>query len=310
MKLREYVRILLLHRYRRLGARLPAQEFHCSTAAEYSAILGQRWVGEAREYEERLARINNERESWHMPGYCAACRAPRDLLVDRLWGGSQQPDGLWVPSWRERLECTRCLLNCRQRYMAGLLRDAVEGLPRPRVYLTERVTRFFNWADRTFNHIELTGSEYLPDEESRRHLPQDVPHEDVEELSFDTASLDLVVSNDVFEHINDPGRGARELARVLRPGGTVLLTAPMQYDRDESVTRARIVGGRLEHNLEPVYHGNPVDAEGGSLVFTDFGWDIVTLFRSAGFKRFDAQLYWSVLHGYLGGPHVVLIGER
>ena len=285
-------------------------ETTCSSASEYEAILARRWVREAREYEEHLARDNNAKESWHMPGYCTACQAPSDLLVDRLWGGMQRPDGLWMPSWRERLECTTCKLNGRQRYMAGLLRDATQGLSCPRIYMPECVTQFFNWARSSLHDLELTGSEYLPDEESRRYLPADIPHEDIENFSFETASIDIVVSNDVLEHVNDPGRAAAELARVLRPGGTILLTAPMHYDQDDSVTRARLSNGRVEHLSDPVYHGNPVNSEDGSLVFTDFGWDIVDLFRSAKFERFDAQLYWSAFYGYMGGPHAVLIGRR
>lgn len=264
-------------------------EESCSSKADYVRILGRRWVRESLEYEQHLARVNKRRKRWVFEGYCSACHATTMLRVDRRWGARRE-DGVWIPNWRERMVCPTCRLNGRQRYIAGLLQDAVAERSKPRVYMTEQLTRFFQWACGALVLDELTGSEYLPDEKSRRLLPPTVRHEDVEDLSFETASFDVVVSNDVLEHVNDPDRAARELARVLRPGGIALITIPLHSDRDESVTRARLVDGQIEHLLEPVYHGNPVDSQRGSLVFTDFGWDVVERFRSAGFERFEAHV--------------------
>ncbi|AKF05237.1 class I SAM-dependent methyltransferase [Sandaracinus amylolyticus] len=45
-------------------------------------------------------------------------------------------------------------------------------------------------------------------------------------LEFDDATFDAVVSVDVLEHVADPPRMLRELARVLRPGGFAVITVP------------------------------------------------------------------------------------
>src|SRR6266542_4917395 len=45
-----------------------------------------------------------------------------------------------------------------------------------------------------------------------------------ERLPFADASFDLAIAWDVVEHVQDPERLLAELARVLRPGGRVLLT--------------------------------------------------------------------------------------
>lgn len=47
-----------------------------------------------------------------------------------------------------------------------------------------------------------------------------------EELPFADGTFDLVMALDVIEHIEDDAAAARELVRVTRPGGAVLITVP------------------------------------------------------------------------------------
>lgn len=46
------------------------------------------------------------------------------------------------------------------------------------------------------------------------------------EIPFDAASFELVTMTEVFEHMKDPRAVLREVARVLRPAGRLLLTVP------------------------------------------------------------------------------------
>ena len=59
----------------------------------------------------------------------------------------------------------------------------------------------------------------------------------IESIPADDASFDVVLCAQVLEHVDDPAQGVRELARVTRPGGRVLLST---------------------HGAM-VYHPNPVD---------------------------------------------------
>jgi SAM-dependent methyltransferase len=54
----------------------------------------------------------------------------------------------------------------------------------------------------------------------------DVVRADATRLPFADASFDLVMSTDVWEHIEDDGAVASETARVLRPGGRALVAVP------------------------------------------------------------------------------------
>lgn len=47
-----------------------------------------------------------------------------------------------------------------------------------------------------------------------------------ERLPFSDASLDVVVLNEVIEHVSDDGETMREVSRVLAPGGVAVIYAP------------------------------------------------------------------------------------
>jgi SAM-dependent methyltransferase len=49
---------------------------------------------------------------------------------------------------------------------------------------------------------------------------------DATALPFATGAFDRVIAAEVLEHIPDDGAALRELARVLRPGGTMAVTVP------------------------------------------------------------------------------------
>lgn len=58
--------------------------------------------------------------------------------------------------------------------------------------------------------------------------------EDVTNLSFPDNSFDIVLSNHVMEHIEDENRFLSELLRVLKPGGVIYLTFPLDFNRAET----------------------------------------------------------------------------
>jgi ubiquinone/menaquinone biosynthesis C-methylase UbiE len=50
---------------------------------------------------------------------------------------------------------------------------------------------------------------------------------DITNIKVDNASFDVVLCTEVLEHVPRPIEAIQELARVLAPGGTLLLTAPL-----------------------------------------------------------------------------------
>jgi ubiquinone/menaquinone biosynthesis C-methylase UbiE len=86
---------------------------------------------------------------------------------------------------------------------------------------------------------------------------------DISQLPFADKSLDLIVASEVIEHMPEPQAVIDEIARVLRPGGQLILTMPL-----ESHTPAHIhalscpedfrslceKAGLLVRSLEPQWH--------------------------------------------------------
>jgi SAM-dependent methyltransferase len=52
---------------------------------------------------------------------------------------------------------------------------------------------------------------------------------DAAELPLPDKSVDTILCTEVFEHLPNPEKTVEEFARILRPGGTVICTAPFVY---------------------------------------------------------------------------------
>lgn len=80
------------------------------------------------------------------------------------------------------------------------------------------------------------------------------------------ASCDTVLSTQVLEHVPDPAHHLREARRLLRPGGFLVLTAPMQWRHHEAPRDyRRFTRYGLEHLLgEAGFEVLRVDPAGGA----------------------------------------------
>jgi GT2 family glycosyltransferase/glycosyltransferase involved in cell wall biosynthesis len=277
----------------------------CRTKAEYQQLLLSDSLKQISALESDFVEQAKNSESFAITGICIPCSKRAPFLVDKQ-SGAQQQDGFWIPNWRERLECPDCKMNNRQRLIASLIKQHLQkgGLSQMRIYFMEQVTPIYTWATSALKEHQIIGSEYLGYEYKGGAIVNEIRHEDVMALSFEDESIDLIVSNDVFEHIPEPARAFRECARVLKPGGIMLATIPFHWDLEVSVPRALLDNGELINLLPPIYHGNPVSSD-GSIVFTDFGWDILTEMNKCGFDDALIEVYGSPEHGHLGGGQIV-----
>jgi len=104
--------------------------------------------------------------------------------------------------------------------------------------------------------------------------------ENLEDQTFPDESFDLIVTQDVMEHIPNPEKAFAEIARTLKPGGAHIFTVPIVRKDQPSQIRAELdENGEVRHLLPEQYHGNPVDQK-GSLVTRDWGYDICTFIQN------------------------------
>lgn len=204
-------------------------------------------------------------------GHCPICEAPSEFVATR----DEPLDARWWPNYfRDHLLCVQC-----------------GSIPRERA-LFAVISRFYpNWRDLAIH--ESSPGNRGTSIKLRRECPRYIEtqydpalglgnihpargyrSEDLEAQTFEDESFDLVITQDVFEHLFDPAQALREIGRTLRPGGAHIFTVPIVNGSKPSVRRARLTNGTVEHLAEPQYHGNPMSAE-GSLVVIDWGYDMV-----------------------------------
>ena len=122
------------------------------------------------------------------------------------------PGGIWLLGWTDPLHvarrCLRRELKKRAHYARGWLLDLGCG-PQP-------------YRD-IFNHVDFfIGLDLPPNSKA------DV-HGDAMALPIHNGVFHTVLCNQVLEHVAEPSKLMAEVARVLRPGGTVLLSTPQTW---------------------------------------------------------------------------------
>ena len=206
-------------------------------------------------------------------------------------------------NYRETIRAGK--LNSRLRGVFETIEEIGKEKPdvpsfRAKIYAPEAITDFALYMRGMFP--KYIGSEYGSTLDEQITLFP-IPHQNLQALTWPPKSFDLIVSNDVFEHVADLDVTLSECARVLNDSGILIATFPFANRSSTSLQRATIVNGKIQHYSEPEYHGNPMDPQGGSLVFQIPGWDILDRAKQVGFKSAHIRFISSCQYGILGAQH-------
>jgi hypothetical protein len=205
-------------------------------------------------------------------------------------------------NYRETLRHGGCL--SRHRAVLLVLQGLLSaGLVPPAhqldLYCPEVVTPFAARLRELFPRLQ--GSEFMPDQADPQR--QHFPHQDLCALTLPAASVDVVLCNEMFEHLYDLPAALAEIARILRPGGYLVATFPFAYNRLDTIVKARHrpgarpgVAAEAELLMEPEFHGDPVHPEQGSLVYQIPGWDLLDQARNAGLSQ--PEIHWIAAPSY------------
>jgi SAM-dependent methyltransferase len=210
-------------------------------------------------------------------GQCAVCGS-RCRQVKNSWVLSRELARRWGDqlATRESLFCEHCGCSLRVRRIAEVL---VRLYGRGGTTLSELVHEDAFGALR-IGEINAIGRmhPFLVTVSGLVHV--EYPEEDIQALSWEDRSFDLVLTSETIEHVPDPRRALEETYRVLRPGGRHVFTVPV----DSSLLRSRSRSG-----LPAEHHGRGggpfalVTRRADMLVHTDFGRDLPDLVRAVGF---------------------------
>jgi methyltransferase family protein len=189
------------------------------------------------------------------PGFCPICHRWTVFVALEDW-------------LRDSYLCLRCWSLPRQRALIAVLDEVAPDWRRLRIH---EFAPSGPASVRLRDAPGYTASHFWPDVPPGGERDGD-RCEDLERLTFADASLELVVTQDVFEHVLDPGRAFSEIARVLRPGGRHVFTVPYRPG-ERTVVRARPAVDGIEYLEPPDFHGDPVDPA-GALVVSEWGADL------------------------------------
>jgi hypothetical protein len=212
-------------------------------------------------------------------------------------------------NWRERLVCPVTGLNNRLRAAVHIAETELGLSAGASLYITEQVTPLFDFL--RGRYPSLVGSEFLGDTVALGASDgRGVRNENLTRLSFGDSTFDAVLSFDCFEHMPDFSTGMREMARVTRPGGSMMWSVPFRADRATNLRRASLgIDGKLVHHEVPEYHGDPINSA-GCLCFTHFGWEMLVQTKEAGFDDAYVVAYWSDVFGYLGLEQFIFVARK
>jgi SAM-dependent methyltransferase len=178
-----------------------------------------------------------------------------------------QINGPWL---RDEYLCLHCRSIPRQRHLQYVLDTQFPGWENLVIHESSPTNNLVaRWCS------QYSSSQYFDGVRSGA-LVDEVRCENLECLSFADDSIDLFITQDVFEHVFHPELAVCEIRRVLKPGGAHIFTVPKLGWIPLSEPRARLSASGIEYLKEASYHGNPV-GDGRALVTWDYGADFERL---------------------------------
>lgn len=183
---------------------------------------------------------------------------------------------------RETLESGGCL--SRHRAVLLVVQELLaQGCLPPReqldVYCPEAGSPFAARLEALFPR--LVCSTYGPDRVDAQDAA--VMHQDLCALTLADACMDLVICNELFEHLADLPAALAGVARVLRPNGALVATCRFAYDRAHSLVNDEVQQGDMAASPAERVHQIP-------------GWDLLEQARAAGLSA--PAMHWIAAPSY------------
>lgn len=199
-------------------------------------------------------------EEYNNQGYCYTCDSQTIFFAQ----------GQWL---RDEYICTHCHSIPRERALMYCIENFYPHWRELAIHESSPAGR--GASARLQQHCpNYIGTQYFADFELGSIHPSGWRNENLEQQKFADQSFDLVITQDVMEHIFHPDQAFAEIARTLKPGGAHIFTVPLINKASRSEPWAKQgENGSVVFLHEPEYHGNPINSEGVPVTM-HWGYDI------------------------------------
>lgn len=200
------------------------------------------------------------------PGYCVCC--DREVTFE------------CYHSWlRDNYYCANCQCIPRERALMAVVEKYYPNWRGLRIHESSPVQRGASLKLKN-QCVNYQASQYYPGKEYGT-MVDGFRNENLENQTFGDESFDLVITQDVMEHVYHPERVFSEIARTLAKDGAHIFTVPIINKHAKTQVWATLNPDGTPNFLHaPEYHGNPVPPY-GSPVTMHWGFDIVNFIRAS-----------------------------
>ncbi len=215
-----------------------------------------------------MANVNLYKYPFCNTGFCCCCDREVNFIAEKEW-------------YRDWYICDNCKSIPRERAMMYIIETLYPDWEKLSIHESSPVMRgcSIKMKERCKGYIATQFWANLP----RGKIVSGFRNENLEEQTFENNAFDIVVTQDVFEHLFNPNKGFAEIARTLKPGGAHIFTVPLINKSGKSERWARLgQNGEICFLHEPEFHGNPIDNNGSPVTY-HWGNDIVDyIYNSCG----------------------------
>ena len=233
-----------------------------------------------KEVENKNLSVSNEDYLDKYNDSCSVCGSKSDFIYHGK-------------SVRESYRCQACKASLRHRGQAKAIIDtygdsttkSIKELSQQDSF--KKITIFepgiIGPLRKYFSSFPNYSQSYFWDDLPLGETRDGIQNQNLECLTFKDNSIDLLITADIFEHIRKPWDAFTDIQRVLKVGGKHIFTIPVQYPLPKkTIYRVDTSTSEDIHVLPERYH---IAGDGGkSLVYTDFGGDMLEKLNAIGLK--------------------------
>ena len=228
-------------------------------------------------------------------GYCTCCDQEVFFVSEKAW-------------LRDNFLCTNCRCIPRERAIMQVIETYYPNWRNLRIHESSPGVGGASLKMKT-HAKHYVPSHFFPDRPKGSKVYH-FQNEDLEAQTITDESFDLVITQDVFEHLYTPRKAFAEIARTLKSGGAHIFTVPIiNKHKPTEVWATMHPDGSPCFLHAPEWHGNPI-AQEGSPVTMHYGFDIVDFIRQSSDMETTIEYPFNLYYGIAGEYIEVLVSKK